>query len=50
MTDIEHNALVDAIRECDNNNTYCETVDEYAAKFRAALEARGFEIREKNDG
>jgi hypothetical protein len=39
--------LVDAIRECDNDNTYCETVVEYAAKLRAALEARGLEIREK---
>ena len=49
MTDIEQKVLVDAIRECDNDNTYCETVAEYAAKLRAALDARGLEIRSKND-
>ena len=48
MTDIEQRALVDAIRECDNDTTYCETVAEYAAKLRAALEARGLEIRAKD--
>ena len=49
MTDIEQRALVAAIRECDNDSTYCETVDEYATKLRASLDARGFEIMEKND-
>jgi len=48
MTDIEQRALVDAIKECDDG-AYCETVAEYADKLRAALEARGLEIREKND-
>ena len=47
MTDLEQKALVDAIRECDNDNTYCETVAEYAAKLRAALEARGLTITTK---
>jgi hypothetical protein len=40
--------LVEVIAECDDG-TYGETKAEYAAKFRAALEARGLEIREKND-
>lgn len=40
--------LVEVIAECDDG-TYGETKDEYANKFRAALEARGLEIREKND-
>jgi hypothetical protein len=48
MTDIEQRALVDAIKECDDG-AYCETVVEYADKLRAALEARGLEIRSKND-
>lgn len=48
MTDTEQRALVDAIRECDNDSTYCETVAEYAAKLRAALDARGLEIKEKS--
>ncbi len=37
--------LVDVIAECDDGAW--GTKDEYANKFRAALEARGFEIREK---
>ena len=49
MNDIEQKALVDAIRECDNSTTYCETVVEYADKLCAALQARGLEIRNKND-
>ena len=49
MTDIERKALVDAIRECDNDPTYCETVAEYVELILAALEARGLEIRSKND-
>jgi hypothetical protein len=47
MTDTEKKALVDAIRECDNDTTYCETVAEYADKLCAALDARGLEIRNK---
>ena len=39
--------LVEAIRECHSSNTYCETVVEYAEDLRAALEARGLEIRSK---
>jgi hypothetical protein len=40
--------LVEVIAECDDGTW--ETKTEYAEKFRAALEARGLEIREKNDG
>jgi hypothetical protein len=46
MTDTEEKALALAIKECDDG-AYCETVAEYAAKLRAALEARGLEIRSK---
>jgi hypothetical protein len=38
--------LVEIISEIEDG-TYGETKDEYANKFRAALEARGLEIREK---
>ena len=38
--------LVEIIGELDDG-TWGETKAEYAALFRAALEARGFEIREK---
>ena len=37
--------LVEVIAECDDGTW--ETKAEYADKFRAALEARGLEIREK---
>jgi len=37
--------LVEVIAECDDGTW--ETKAEYANKFRAALEARGLEIREK---
>ncbi len=40
--------LVEVISEIEDG-TYGETKAEYAVKLRAALEARGFEIREKND-
>jgi len=40
--------LVEVIAECDDGTW--ETKAEYAEKFRAALAARGLEIREKNDG
>jgi hypothetical protein len=40
--------LVEIIGEIDDG-TWGETKAEYAAKLRAALEARGLEIREKND-
>ena len=38
--------LVEVISEVENG-PYCKTKAEYAAQFRAALEARGLEIREK---
>lgn len=41
--------LVEIIGEIDDG-TWGETKAEYAAKLRAALDALGFEIREKNDG
>ena len=37
--------LVEVITECDDGTW--ETKEEYADKFRAALDARGLEIREK---
>ena len=40
--------LVEIIGELDDG-TWGETKAEYADRFRAALEARGLEIREKND-
>ena len=40
--------LMEIIGEIDDG-TWGETKAEYAAKLRDALEARGFEIREKND-
>jgi hypothetical protein len=41
--------LVEIIGEI-NDGPYVETKAEYANAIRAALEARGLEIREKNDG
>jgi hypothetical protein len=41
--------LVEVISEIEDG-TYGETKAEYAVKLRAALAARGLEIREKNDG
>ena len=40
--------LVEVISEIEDG-TYGETKAEYAAKLRAALDARGLEIRSKND-
>ena len=40
--------LEQVIAECDDGTW--ETIPEYANKFRAALDALGFEIRSKNDG
>jgi hypothetical protein len=41
--------LVEIIGEI-NDGPYVETKAEYADRIRAALDARGLEIREKNDG
>ena len=41
--------LVEIIGEI-NDGPYVETKAEYADRLRAALDALGFEIREKNDG
>lgn len=41
--------LVEIIGELDDG-TWGETKAEYADRLRAALDALGFEIREKNDG
>ena len=41
----EPDPLVEVITECDDGTW--ETKEEYADKFRAALEASGWEIREK---
>ncbi len=45
ITKPESDPLVEVIAECDDGSW--ETKAEYADKFRAALEARGLEIREK---
>lgn len=40
--------LVQRLREVGRDGTWGETKAEYAAKLRAALDALGFEIKEKS--